>query len=263
MVTGPSCSLGSNSKQLEETRLAIPRVLQTLHTSHSNPVAFYKDFKQAAVGATNDLKAFRSQWQSQETQSIFEHARGSLASNADLSSSPEIPKWGWIEASLHDKELPGKPSKDDLDDSNYSLTSDAISETVAKFTEENNKLSVRFYGNQRIKIKLKAGFQRHHFLVTVDEDANGRRKLRAECLGNSTKQMAVTRSLASRPRANDLRYLLDMIAAYTNMNQVCAKCSRRVDGSAMTPPARRSRQVDDPNGNPMTVWENFHEDCLG
>jgi hypothetical protein len=46
------------------------------------------------------------------------------------------------------------------------------------------------------------------FQINVKREANGRHKLNAECLGTKELFLAITRCIASRPQANDLKYLL-------------------------------------------------------
>ena len=54
-----------------------------------------------------------------------------------------------------------------------------------------------------------------------------------------------------------------MIAAYkTVKGTCCAKCSKMIDRAALTPTARRSRQVTGVKEAPEIVWEAFHELCL-
>jgi hypothetical protein len=55
-----------------------------------------------------------------------------------------------------------------------------------------------------------------------------------------------------------------MIAAYKTVKGTsCARCKGLLDNTAMTPTARRSKQADAANDTTHTVWEAFHESCLG
>jgi hypothetical protein len=55
-----------------------------------------------------------------------------------------------------------------------------------------------------------------------------------------------------------------MITAYkTVKGSSCAKCGSLLDGRALTPTARRSKQVVAANDTTDTVWQAFHESCLG
>ncbi len=54
-----------------------------------------------------------------------------------------------------------------------------------------------------------------------------------------------------------------MIAAYrTNKGNACAKCSKYIDGSSLTPTARRSKQVTGADETVSIVWDALHEACL-
>lgn len=63
----------------------------------------YRAFKEGITTSQNEIKNFRNQWQSPEIQSVYEHARGSLNANSDLSASAQVQRYGWIE-----KEAKGK-----------------------------------------------------------------------------------------------------------------------------------------------------------
>jgi hypothetical protein len=46
------------------------------------------------------------------------------------------------------------------------------------------------------------------FRIGIEREANGQHKLNVECLGTTEPFLAITRCMASRPNADDLRYLL-------------------------------------------------------
>jgi hypothetical protein len=55
-----------------------------------------------------------------------------------------------------------------------------------------------------------------------------------------------------------------MISAYKTVKGTsCAKCGRLLDDMALTPAARRSKQIAAANETTEIVWEAFHESCLG
>lgn len=54
-----------------------------------------------------------------------------------------------------------------------------------------------------------------------------------------------------------------MVIAYkTVKGNSCAKCGKLLDNAALTPTARRSKQVIGANETLEGVWEAFHEGCL-
>jgi len=54
-----------------------------------------------------------------------------------------------------------------------------------------------------------------------------------------------------------------MIAAYKTVKGTsCAKCGKLLDDSALTPTARRSKQVAGTTDALETIWEAFHEGCI-
>ena len=54
-----------------------------------------------------------------------------------------------------------------------------------------------------------------------------------------------------------------MIAAYKTVKGIsCDKCSKMLDSAALTPTARRSKQVATADESLDTVWVALHESCL-
>lgn len=249
-------------EQLDELRLTIPRIIQPLRTAHTTPAAFYTGFRQAALGANKNLSRFKAAWQSQETQSILEHTKESQKADPDLSACVRVPKYGWVDILDNEKEAGAVEKGDQI----AMLNNEEVDITgiVDAFKHEHPKFKVNIEAdNQLINIMFRLPTLLMRFRVLRRKETNGNYKLDAECVGKMPLFPAITRCLASRPRPNDLKYLLDMIAAYTNTRRAsCAKCTRLVDSSGMTPAARRSKRVESPEGASNLVWEALHERCL-
>ncbi|OCK85828.1 hypothetical protein K432DRAFT_286118, partial [Lepidopterella palustris CBS 459.81] len=254
--------------QLDELRLTIPRIIQPLRTSHSTPAALYQDFRQSALGATNGLKKFRLAWDSEETQNIFEHTKDSQRANMDLSASAGVSMYGWVDTVENEQKANSIGSNSiELEKEDRVAVLDEnenVAAIVDAFKKEHPKYRITLEAeDQIINIFFKVPTLLMTFRIIRKKESNGRYKLDAECMGKSNLFPSITRCLASRPRANDLKFLLDMIAAYTDSRRaICAKCNKLLDGSALTPAARRSKQVENSNGSNDTIWEAFHEGCL-
>lgn len=85
----------ANANQIDDLRLAIPRIIEPLHLP-SKPATF-KMYAQGVYGSQNAVKNLGQHWKSPEIQSIFEHTKKSQTENADLSAGASIPGHGWIE----------------------------------------------------------------------------------------------------------------------------------------------------------------------
>ncbi|OCL03803.1 hypothetical protein AOQ84DRAFT_381249 [Glonium stellatum] len=208
------------------------------------------------------LHGFKAAWQSQETQSILEHTKESQKADPDLSACVRVPKYGWVDILDNEKEAGAVEKGDQI----AMLNNEEVDITgiVDAFKHEHPKFKVNIEAdNQLINIMFRLPTLLMRFRVLRRKETNGNYKLDAECVGKMPLFPAITRCLASRPRPNDLKYLLDMIAAYTNTRRAsCAKCTRLVDSSGMTPAARRSKRVESPEGASNLVWEALHERCL-
>lgn len=117
-------------------------MLQPLSTAHSSPTAQYQDFKQATIGASNDLKKFRALWHSQEIQSILEHANESQKVNLDLSASNRIPRYGWLDYNRTESENPSTKSMGQAEENVESLDESALISIVDKFRSQHPSLNV-------------------------------------------------------------------------------------------------------------------------
>ncbi|KAF1842484.1 uncharacterized protein K460DRAFT_409892 [Cucurbitaria berberidis CBS 394.84] len=247
--------------QLDDLRLAIPRVIEPFQRP-PNPATF-KLYAQGVVGSQNDLKNLHEAWRSPETQRTLEQVKLSLTKNADLAASASIPSHGWVERERREGVLKKENRSETVEDFGNILTDEDIAGIVVGFqkTYTNIKLETRDE-NCSISTRFVSGAVMLKFHISIEREANGRYKLNAECLGTTEPWQAITRCIASRPQVNDLKYLLDMIAAYKTVKGTsCAKCKKLLDNSLLTPTARRSKKVA--GDSPELVWEALHEGCLG
>ncbi|KAF1921057.1 mediator complex subunit 27-domain-containing protein [Ampelomyces quisqualis] len=248
--------------QIDNLRLAIPRVIEPFQRP-PNPSTF-KLFAQGLVGSQNDVKLLKEQWRAVETQLVFEHAKKSFAANTDLSASKSTPSHGWTE---REKERSTKRnnSSESLDESRSNSATEDVPQILVEFQKAHPSIKLETQDDNRtISTQFVSGSFKLRFRIVVDQEANGKHKFSAECLGASEPWLSINRCIASRPQANCLKYLLDMVAAYKTVKGTsCAKCKRLLDDTALTPTARRSKQVDAANDTIQTVWEAVHESCLG
>ena len=57
----------------------------------------FAEIKKSAVQSTANLRSFREDWLSEQTQYLFARARESLEADGDLSKSVTEAKYGWNE----------------------------------------------------------------------------------------------------------------------------------------------------------------------
>ncbi|KAF1978498.1 hypothetical protein BU23DRAFT_564085 [Bimuria novae-zelandiae CBS 107.79] len=250
--------------QLDDLRLTLPRIVEPFHMPSKPPM--FHAFKDNVIKAQRDMKTFKSQWQSQETQDIFEHTRKSAAANPDLSAGAQVRQYGWIEKEEREKEMVKKNGEDEvrMEDVRVHITKEEREKILSDWKEANPSIKVEEKDEcKELLIPFVADSTKYRFRIKISDDANATQAIKAECEGTSEPFTAVTRCLASRPNANDLRYLLDMIAAYKMVKGLrCAKCECMLDDDTTKPIARRSRQIAGANETSETVWEPFHEGCL-
>ncbi|KAF2712322.1 hypothetical protein K504DRAFT_372705 [Pleomassaria siparia CBS 279.74] len=251
--------------QLANLRLNLPRVVDPF-VSQGPKSAVFCAFQKAVTGSQRDIKAFRTQWHSQDFQCILQHTAQSLNKNPNLSASAKVPRYGWVNALAKENEAAQRRSNgvQKLEDKFVQLTKEDIARDIAEFHQAYPSIKVLAKDDhQDLTFQFVAGSRELRIHVVIECETNGRHKLNAQCSGTVEPFLSITRCIASRPQANDLKYLLNMIAAYKTIKaSSCAKCSKLIDNAALTPTARRSKQVAGANETQETIWEAFHEGCL-
>ncbi|KAL1800885.1 hypothetical protein ACET3X_001227 [Alternaria dauci] len=248
--------------QINNTRLAIPRIIEPFHRPQSSTT--YKLYVEGVKGAQDSLDALTKRWKDPDMQGIFEHVKQSFSANADLSECVSVTSHGWVERARKAKASAKSKGRESVDDAGATLTDADISRIVVDFRKAHPNLKVEAQDDDRtIHMRFVSGSLMLKFRIGIEREANGRHKLNAECLGTTEPFLAITRCIASRPNADDLKYLLDMIAAYKTVKGTsCARCGNLLDKSALTPTARRSKQVASTTENLETIWEATHEACI-
>lgn len=98
------------------------------------------------------------------------------------------------------------------------------------------------------------------------------------CKGDSQFHAAIIRTVAARPRANDLRYLFvrfstrclissakvaqETLASYADVkSRPCLKCRRLLDQNAQFPVVRTRKRTKESDGHFVTQWQAYHVGC--
>ena len=55
----------------------------------------FAEVRKSTLRSTGDLKTFREQWSSEQTQQLFARSKQSLEKDGDLTKSLDVAKWGW------------------------------------------------------------------------------------------------------------------------------------------------------------------------
>lgn len=190
-----------------------------LNTPQKDVATLFSVYKKAVVGSQNNIKTFRTQWHSPEIQTIFEHGKQSLNDNPDLSESASVLRYGWKQSlDARPKAAPPKKRRHSLiEDEPAHVGEGDLGSIVEGFRNKYQQIKVETKDNGHdIRIQLMTAGTRLKFHIVVGQGPNNKGKLRAECLGTTKLQTAVSRSIASRPQANDLEYLLvNIIICYS------------------------------------------------
>jgi len=152
--------------------------MQPLSTPQKDVTSAFSMYRQAVTGSQNNIKAFRTQWNSQEIQSIFEHGKQSLKANADLSASAQVPRYGWQQAMPARRKtgLPKKRRHSTIEDSSVPVEEGEIGSIIAGFRTKYPQIKVETKDKGHdITVRILNGCTR--FIRThgrIDTPRNGR-----------------------------------------------------------------------------------------
>ena len=85
----------NNHLQLENLRSAVPSIVAPLVRPATSKAQLFADVRKSAIQSTDDLKTFREQWTSEQTQQLFARSRQSLEKDGDLSKAVDVARYGW------------------------------------------------------------------------------------------------------------------------------------------------------------------------
>ncbi|EKG20172.1 Mediator complex subunit Med27 [Macrophomina phaseolina MS6] len=252
--------------QIDELRHIVTNLTAPFLATQTSPEILSRDFKQTAITEAKRLQTFERTWKSQEVQDILTHATQSFKANPDLTKAAGISRYGWVEVAekqqrpVKSKERMLRGKANDAEDKTDAAS---ILPTVTAFKDTHPNFKIDIKDGRIITVAFKVPSLVLTFVITCSIDSQNKATFTVECTGNMPLFSAISRCLASRPRPNDLAYLLDMIAAYTNTRTAkCVKCGKLLDNSALSPAARRSKQTTNGDGSTLTTWEPLHEGCL-
>lgn len=187
------------------------------------------------------MKKLRNQWKSPQVEKIFAHTKHSFQENGNLSSSSEVPRYGWVDMDekLREATQKGDKEKDAETDQGLDISQEDIKRIVDEWKARNDK--IKFEGEDgyrdfkvcsccpellhsatRLTVGLQISFVSNSlmlkFNVTITHELDGVQKLHAVCLGTREPALAITRCINTRPRPNDLKYLLVRLICKSNFN---------------------------------------------
>lgn len=185
--------------------------MQPLSTPQKDVIAAWSMYKQAIVGSQGNIKTLRTQWNSPEIQSIFEHGKQSVKANPDLSASAEVPQYGWKQAQRARPKavLPKKRRHSLIEDEPVIFDEGELGSIVERFRSKYPQIKIETKEKDHdLMVQLVTAGTRLKFHIIVGQGTNGRGKLSAKGLATTKLQTAISQCIASRPRTNDLQYLL-------------------------------------------------------
>jgi len=87
--------------QLTALRTTLPSLLTPLTRPNTTKTEAFNGLKKAAVRAVSDVEAFRTRWETPQTQRILEQARESRERDGLLRAGDKVPVYGWTDGYGH------------------------------------------------------------------------------------------------------------------------------------------------------------------
>ena len=132
--------------------------MEVLTSQSFSGAAMFNTYKKNVVDSQKGINSLRSQWHSQEFQSIFEHTAQSLSKDDDLTPSAKIERWGWVDNQIKEKEAARRKSDgvQKPEDTFINLTNEDVMREIKEFQtvypnvkiltkDDNQDLLVRTY----------------------------------------------------------------------------------------------------------------------
>jgi hypothetical protein len=132
--------------------------MEVLTSQSFSGAAMFNTYKKNVVDSQKGINSLRSQWHSQELQSIFEHTTQSLNKDDDLTPSAKIERWGWVDNQIKEKEAARRKSDgvQKPEDTFINLTNEDVTREIQEFQkmypnvkiltkDDNQDLLVRTY----------------------------------------------------------------------------------------------------------------------
>ncbi|KAI9846784.1 MAG: hypothetical protein M1837_003633 [Sclerophora amabilis] len=258
--------------QLRELRVTIPKLIQPLTTLYRSPEELFIDFSLSATVAAKDVKAYSQYMTSAASRSVLEYASASRKNN-----QTGIRPWvvtehpHWLEWEEKDNGSDGKTTElggenaSDVDDSTLGMgDSDAVEQAVLGFKEAHPKFDINFNKMEK-SINCVLQVPTLHLRIQEGTSSLGKSILQVTCKGTTHLAAAIERSIAARRKPlDDLKSLLDLIAAYTDIkSRRCIKCEKLLNGSPPQLPAIRQRIASKSSeGKELDMWDALHEGCV-
>jgi len=136
----PTTDLQTDSPQINDLRLAIPRIIEPFHRRPNSTV--WKLYSQGLEDSSKGLNTFKEQWSETEMQEILEHVKDSLKANPDLSESVSVPSHGWVEREKKARESTKSTGSESVEDTGATLTNEDISRIVVEFHKSHPNLKL-------------------------------------------------------------------------------------------------------------------------
>lgn len=132
--------------------------MEVLTSQSFSGAAMFNTYKKNVVDSQKGIISLKSQWNSQELQSIFEHTTQSLSKDDDLTPSAKVERWGWVDNQIKEKEAARRKSDgvQKPEDKFINLTNEDVMREIQEFQtvhpnvkiltkDDNQDLLVRTY----------------------------------------------------------------------------------------------------------------------
>ncbi|MCJ1401542.1 hypothetical protein MMC11_004758 [Xylographa trunciseda] len=267
--------------QLRDLRETIPSLMQVMHVEHASPQAFYTDMSQTAMKSITSIQSFSSLIKDSKSQGILIKANESRTKNDQgitgwlVTQHPD-----WLDRAVQDgvKELRLEEENDVNNESPGTISWEDATPVLDKFREKHPSIEVLMdHEFKSVKFYLPPP-ARIHFQIQLQPGPQGNGIYTVTCTESSRLHAGILRSIAKRPRADDLQNLLvtsklslstfsadlsqEMLASYSDIKTTaCHKCGKLLDFDAQFPILRSAKRTKGSSDTFSVAWEALHTGC--
>ncbi|KAI9820241.1 MAG: hypothetical protein M1827_005863 [Pycnora praestabilis] len=249
--------------QLRSLRTTIPRMIRPLTSPHSSPEELYNDFANAAGSAAKEVQAFRYYMEDEASRSVLQQADTSRKEMPDGINAWRVTDHpDWLDRDERHVEVDGKGVDVQIDAVNIEAEQDT-GKILEQFREAHPTMKVNFEGDTNSITLYLPPPARIHFHVTQQPSASGKSSYLVSTKESTHLHKAILRGIETRPMPNNLSYLLELLASYTNIKSMpCIKCSKLLDTKPQFATIRRKNETSSVAGTGETSWKAYHEGCV-
>lgn len=248
---------------LRDLRETIPKVMDSVLAQPLSPGQMHSNFSQAANTAAQAIKHFTQLVEDDRTKEVMQKAKKSRTENNEGITAWQVTEHeDWLDAKKENETEDVDDKDRDLAETEDSPGLNDVKAVLDKFRSSHVGIEVSLDEDSRT-VTLSLPLPAHiKFQIQLDSALEDRNNYVVDSEGKSSFNRAIVEAIRARTNSNDLNYLLEMLASYSDVkSRPCVKCSRLLDRNAQFPVLRSRKKTKQPDGRNAIQWLALHTAC--